>query len=163
MLNKTRQSEEASSLFPLMFNLLAPGVLSACLGEQGALLLGSKMQRWSSIRPRWPCMTIFMNLCCSSGDSAFFFSENIVIKIQSIDEDQKKVGLKRIWNYLKASESERRTEQTFKELERLRWEGTCNRFSGTNRCWTGAEAWWWILTCSWENKALFQNTHQLLI
>ena len=70
--NAKKKSKKKSITFIIMVvNLLAAGFLSVRLGEQGALLLGSKMQRWSSIRPRWPWEIIFMNCCCSSGDSAF--------------------------------------------------------------------------------------------
>lgn len=63
-----------------MFDALAADFLSLGLGVQGALLLGSKEQLWSSMRPRWAWLIIFMNFCCSSGNSSYCIKHSEIKK-----------------------------------------------------------------------------------
>lgn len=49
---------------------LLTSIFLVLLGVHGALLLGSREQRWLSIRPRWPLLIKSINCSCCSTDCA---------------------------------------------------------------------------------------------
>lgn len=132
------------------------------LGVHGALLLGSREQRWSSIRPRWPWLIKFINVsCCSSEPSCW---------IRKADMDQTHHQGKRLVKYFMCQEH----IGTSMELECCCWVGTCRWLAGTDRSllflsgvlsvteMCGAEPWWLGIPGSWHTVAVQGRFHSLI-
>lgn len=161
---RKRQLQHKSGLFTdkviyehSAFRFLPKLLISAagfllCWGVQGALLQGSREQRWSSMQPRWPWQIMFINLSCSSSDSIYW-------------KQCEKYFMKSGWTALNESlkpQWHNRTEHTVIGLEQLGWEGTCRWLDDTGRCFLFLSGvlpvtWWLKIPGSWEKSYIWRR------